>query len=149
MSRALLLTFCLLTAVDADCGYTFLRNTTSQYVAAQSKGLYTSITALSQNTVYTEQFKPVPLNSSILTHPLNLAHNRSFHDPDRCTTFTELIVTDPSHPFVIDTRMELDGSKITKIETLVTDAGDWLFKRDSLPLLQLARGLGPHPRSRA
>lgn len=119
---------CTLAATaSAACSGTFLRNTTSSYVDAQAKGLYSGITALSQNTIYTEQFKTVDIRVGILTHALKIAHNRSFHDDVRCTTFTEIIVTDPAHPYVIGTRMETDGSKITKIESLVTDAGDWLF----------------------
>jgi hypothetical protein len=117
----------LVATAFAQCSYTFLRNTTSQYIDAQTKGLYTGISAVSQNTVYTEQFKPVPINSSILTRPLKIARHLSIHDPVRCTTFTEAIITDPTHPYVIGTRMETDGARITKIENLVTDAGDWLF----------------------
>ncbi|KAF2276482.1 uncharacterized protein EI97DRAFT_494056 [Westerdykella ornata] len=127
MATPLLLIIALAGTTLADCGYAYLRNTTSQYVDAQSRGLYTAMTGLIPNTTYTEQFKPVDIRVGILSKPLKLAHNRSFHDPVRCTTFTEIIVTDPSHPYVIGTRMETDGAKITKIETLVTDAGDWLF----------------------
>lgn len=38
-------------------------------------------------------------------------------------------MTDPTHPYVIGTQMHFnaDGSQVTKIDTIVTDAGDWLF----------------------
>jgi hypothetical protein len=34
---------------------------------------------------------------------------------------------DPSHPYVLGVRTEGDGRVISKIETLVSDEGDWLF----------------------
>ena len=112
---------------SAECSRTFLHNTTSSYVDAQTKGLYTSIAALASNTSYTEQFKAIDIRVGILSKPLKIDSSRSIHDPRRCTTFTELIITDTTHPYVIGTRLETDGSKIIKMETLVTDEGDWLF----------------------
>jgi hypothetical protein len=127
MLQGIAIVSALAAIASAACSRTFLSNTTSSYVDAQKKGLYSGITALSQNTTYTEQFKAVDIRVGILTHPLRITHSRSFLDDVRCTTFTEIIVADPAHPYVIGTRMETDGSKITKIESLVTDEGDWLF----------------------
>lgn len=149
MLFSLFLAAALTATTSAECSRVFLRNATSQLVEAQTKGLPTSITGLSQDTAYSEQFKKVDIRVGILSKPLKIDHNRSFHDPIRCTTFTEIIVTDKAHPYVIGSRMESDGAKITKIETLVTDEGDWLFnatgyayynsleKWDPIPQLQL------------
>ena len=52
---------------------------------------------------------------------------RSFLDRKRCKTFTEIIVTEGGHPYVIGTRLYVDNGKITRIDSLVTDKGDWLF----------------------
>lgn len=48
-------------------------------------------------------------------------------DPTLCTAFIEIIVTDPKHPYVIGVRAEADGKVVKKVETLVSDEGDWLF----------------------
>ncbi|KAF2113582.1 hypothetical protein BDV96DRAFT_496172 [Lophiotrema nucula] len=127
MLSRLLFTRSLAISVAAECTRTFLKNTTSSLIDAQTKGTYSGITALSDVTAYTEQFKQADIRVGILSKALKIDTSRSIHDPVLCTTFTEIIVTDKSHPYVIGTRMELDGSKITKIETLVTDQGDWAF----------------------
>ncbi|KAF1994837.1 hypothetical protein P154DRAFT_557052 [Amniculicola lignicola CBS 123094] len=120
----------LATTVSSSCTLPLLKSTTFSLLAAQSKGSSSTITALSSpNIVYTEQFNPASITTGILSKGLNIRHSRSFHDPVLCTTFTEIIVTDPSHPYVIGTRMEVDPGteKISKIESLVSDEGDWLF----------------------
>ena len=35
----------------------------------------------------------------------------SFHDDKRCKTFTEIIVTEGGHPYVIGTRLYLHGAR--------------------------------------
>jgi hypothetical protein len=125
---AIILTYSLIVATaSAICDLTFLSDSAGAYLSAQSSGLPSKILTLASNVTYTEQFKPRALNSSILTTPLNITSFRSFFDTVLCTSFTQAIVLDPKHPYVIGTRMEGDGLNITKIETLVTDEGDWLF----------------------
>jgi hypothetical protein len=58
---------------------------------------------------------------------LPIAFSRSFLDKDRCRTFSEVIVTGGGHPYVIGTRLSVDNGKITGIDSLVSDKGDWLF----------------------
>jgi hypothetical protein len=48
-----------------------------------------------------------------------------------CQTFTEVVVTDTSHPYVIGTRLRVNHDKIAEIESLVTQQGDWLFNADN------------------
>jgi hypothetical protein len=52
-------------------------------------------------------------------------------DQATCQTFTEVIVTDKSHPYVIGTRLRVNHDKIAEIESLVTQTGDWLFNADN------------------
>jgi hypothetical protein len=127
MLTHILVSVTLLVSASAECTRAFLKNATASLVTAQSKGTYSGLNALSSNVTYTEQFTPVDIRVGILSKALKIDTNISFHDPVLCTTFTQMIITDPSHPYVIGTRMESDGSKITKIESLVTDQGDWLF----------------------
>ncbi|KAF2462726.1 uncharacterized protein BDR25DRAFT_247765 [Lindgomyces ingoldianus] len=127
MLPILFLSFTIAATASEKCSRTFLNDATDAYLGAQSKGVYTSMFSFAENFTYTEQFKPANIASGILSKALKIDHNRSLLDTVLCTTFTEIIVTDPSHPYVIGTRMELDGQKITKMETLVTDEGDWLF----------------------
>jgi hypothetical protein len=118
----------LLAAIaSAECDYTYLSDMAGAYLDAQSKGLPSELYTLAPDFTYTEQFIPKPLNSSILTTALNITSSRTFQDTKLCTSFTQAIVNDTQHPYVIGTRVSADGLYITKIETLVSDAGDWLF----------------------
>jgi hypothetical protein len=62
---------------------------------------------------------------------LPIALSRSIHDSTRCKTFTEVIVTEGDHQYVVGTRLYVDDGKITRIDSLVTDAGDWLFNANA------------------
>ena len=43
--------------------------------------------------------------------------------------YKKLIITDTTHPYVIGTQIHYDSTSIaaTKVEVIITDAGDWLF----------------------
>lgn len=129
MLISLLLSLLSLTLpTTAHCPKSLLLNTTTAYLTAQSNGLPTILTPLTTpNATYTENFAPAILTAGILTHPLNINHNRSFYDTTACSTFTELIVADPQTPYVIGTRMVWEGNKVGRIESLVTTTGDWAF----------------------
>ncbi|KAK1751009.1 hypothetical protein QBC47DRAFT_434755 [Echria macrotheca] len=68
------------------------------------------------------------ISAGILSKPLKIDHRRSIYDTSRCATYTELIITDHTHPYVIGSQIYLaPNGAITKLETLVTDSDDWLF----------------------
>ncbi|RDL33868.1 Uncharacterized protein BP5553_08236 [Venustampulla echinocandica] len=117
----------LAATASAECSRAMLKDATDQYVAAQSNGHRSEITALASNLTYTENEKPVDITKGVLVQPLKLDHNRSIHDTTECATFTELIVATSDHQYVIGTRMLFTDSKITTIESIVTDKGDWAF----------------------
>ncbi|KAF2245855.1 hypothetical protein BU26DRAFT_488555 [Trematosphaeria pertusa] len=127
MRSSLLCAGTLAATVAAMCDRTFLNDMSAAYLSAQTKGDPHEIPSLSANLVYTEQFKQIPLNVSIMNKPLPISYDRTFYDEVYCTAFVEVVVTDTAHPYVIGTRMEADGQYITKMETLVSDEGDWLF----------------------
>lgn len=78
-----------------------LNDWTALYLSAQTAGNPALLTeTLFPNLTYTEQFKPANISSGILSKPLNITQYRSVLDEVLCTSFTEIIVTDPSHPYV-------------------------------------------------
>ncbi|TEB35141.1 hypothetical protein FA13DRAFT_1762945 [Coprinellus micaceus] len=115
-----------LSPVFAACDYETLQAATRNYVTSQGTGAFASVAA---SATYTENFKTTPIQSSILSKALKIDHNRSLHDTTQCATYTEIVVTDPSHPYVIGVQMQYnaDATQVTKIEAIVTDQGDWLF----------------------
>ncbi|KAK1766954.1 hypothetical protein QBC33DRAFT_493076 [Phialemonium atrogriseum] len=113
---------------ETTCTRDFLKAQTDAYVAAQVAGKPDGLKAASDAATYTQNFKASTLASGILATPLAVAHNRSTFDTTQCATYTEMIVT-AGTPHVIGTQMRFDNSSgaLTKVETLVTSKGDWLF----------------------
>jgi hypothetical protein len=111
----------------AQCTREELVAATNSLLEAQSSGKPDALAPLAANAAYTEQFKTANIATGILSQPLKLDHNRSSHDTTACATYTELIVTNPAHPYVLGTQMRFADGEIAKIDTLVTDQGDWLF----------------------
>ncbi|RYO19848.1 hypothetical protein AA0111_g10268 [Alternaria arborescens] len=112
------------------CEREFLAAFTSLYLNAQTVGNSSLLTNyMLQNYTYSENFTPANLSAStsILNKPLNSTNSRVFLDPYLCSAFTEIIVPEPSHPYVLGVRIEGNGKYVTKMETLVSDEGDWLF----------------------
>jgi hypothetical protein len=116
----------IVVTVSAACTREFLTNATNEYVTAQSVGT-SGLSTLASNVTYTENEKPLAISKGVLAQPLKIDQNLSIHDTTLCRTFTQLIVTDPKHPYVIGTRMVFTDNKATTIESIVTDAGDWAF----------------------
>lgn len=120
---------------DTDaCTREALKSHTETLLAAQTSGDPSSLIALqsasSPEFIYTEDFKSKTLATSVLKTPLKIDHHRSLLDTTQCATYTEIIsASDPQTPRVIGTQMRFDAtaSKLVKIETLVTQPGDWLF----------------------
>jgi hypothetical protein len=115
----------------ATCTRASLEAITTLYIQAQAAG-NPSLFPLSPNLTYYENDTPTNLTSSLLIQPLTIDFNRSLHDTVACTTFTELTAATNPHPYVIDTKLVLSPSgQISSIESVITDAGDWLFNATS------------------
>jgi len=118
----------LVTTCSGECSRELLKSVTNQYVSTQASGQSSNFLALSDAVNYTENEKSVNIRtSSILLQPLKIDHSRSIHDTTSCFTFTELIAATNQHPYVIGTRMLLTNNRVTTIESIVTDKGDWAF----------------------
>ena len=116
------------TSGAADCTRDSLKTATETYMSAQTAGKPDGVVSLAAAGLnYTEDSLPHDIKTGVLTMPLRIDHNRSLLDTTQCATYTELIVTDPAHPRVIGTQMRFDKGKLVKMESLVTQAGDWAF----------------------
>jgi hypothetical protein len=108
------------------CTRAELKAATDAYVKAQSLG-DTSALPLAANAHYLENMSSIDAKAGLWNTALPIAHAMSFHDDKRCKTFTEIIVTGGGHPYVIGTRLYMNNGNIIRIDSLVTDKGDWLF----------------------
>lgn len=139
-------------AAAAGCDRSTLVEITSRYVAAQSLGEIRYLQGLTANTTYTENADATAIGAGILSRALKIDHSRSIHDTTACSTYTELIIADPAHPYVIGTQIRLaadgggwNGTGIAKVETIVTEAGDWLFNPQHTLHYTLAEAWDPIP----
>ena len=139
----------LTASVSADCSRAFLKSATDAYVAAQSSGKTGNFSSFTTpDVVITENNNGTSTNSSILATAIKLDFNRSFHDTVQCATFTELIAASNPHPYVIHTRMTFSNEKATLIESIVTDAGDWLFNATGTLNLVTPEDWSPIPKEK-
>jgi hypothetical protein len=118
---------CLAAPTDAACTREDLEAAVNDLLTAQTIGSSAAIKALSSSVTYTQNDKAGTISTGILATPLKIDHNRSEYDTTACATYSELIVADKAKPYVIGTQMRFTGGSITKVQTLVTTTGDWLF----------------------
>jgi hypothetical protein len=115
------------TNAQAACNREMLQGVAATYVKAQTDGK-PGIVPLARSASYAENDKAMDIGRGVLAGPLKVDFTRSFHDTTQCATFTELVAATDPHPYVIHTRMEVTGDgKVSKMESVVTDDGDWVF----------------------
>jgi hypothetical protein len=113
------------------CTREALQAAVDSYIAAQKAGDPTKMT-LAANVKYTQDMKDITADKSIVKTALpTIASQIDIFDVDSCRTYTQLIVTEKSHPYVIGTRLKLDNGKISEVNTMVTDQDDWSFNATS------------------
>lgn len=114
-------------AAPAGCSRATLQKVADAYVSAQKAG-NPSLLPMAANAKYEENDKAVDPAKGVLAEALKVDFTRSFYDTTQCASFTELVAATHSHPYVIHTRIEAtaDG-KASKVESVVTDEGDWVF----------------------
>jgi hypothetical protein len=115
------------TNAQAACDRAMLQQLGATYVEAQSSG-QPAMMPLAEKAYYGENDRPAAIAQGILAQPLTVDFTRSLYDTTECAVFTELVAATHSHPYVIHTRMEVsDDGKVTIMESVVTDADDWVF----------------------
>jgi hypothetical protein len=115
------------TNARAECNREMLRKLSDTYVKAQTDGK-ANMLPLAKGASYAENDQAMDIGKGVLAGPLKVDFTRSFHDTTQCATFTELVAATNPHPYVIHTRIEATkGGKVSKMESVVTDAGDWVF----------------------
>lgn len=112
---------------SAACSRDTLQALADTYVNAQKAGNAAMI-PLAAGASYAENDVAMNIADGVLSEALTVDFTRSFHDTTQCATFTELTAATHAHPYVIHTRIEAtEDGKASKIESIVTDEGDWVF----------------------
>jgi hypothetical protein len=115
------------TAVYAqECTRPMLQAAVESYLAAQASGDISRM-SLDAKAKFQENMIPTTKEKGLWNTALPIAHTISIYDVPRCKTFTEVIVTEGGHPYVLGTRLAVKSGRITEIDSLVSDQDDWLF----------------------
>ena len=125
------------TRAQSVCTRADLQSAVDSYIAAQGKGTPSEM-RLATTAKYSENMQDAAIEKGILRTPLKIDFHRSLLDASACETFTEVIVTEVTHPYAMGVRLKLTAGRIAEIETLVTDKDDWLFNADNY--LKYSRG---------
>jgi hypothetical protein len=112
------------------CTRAELKAATKAYVNAQRTGDISKL-QFADNAQFLENMSMIGKGDGLWNKKLPIAYSSSYHDPQRCKTFTEIVVTDGGHPYVIGTRLYMNDGKILRVDSLVTDKGDWLFNANA------------------
>jgi hypothetical protein len=107
-----------------------LQAATDLYLAAQAKGDPSGM-PLAMGLAYMENQQVADIKTGVIQKPLKIDFHRTLIDPATCQSFTEAIITDKTHPYVLGTRLRVNHDKIVEIESMVTQEGDWLFNADN------------------
>ena len=86
---------------------------------------------LQEKVHFLENMSTVERADGLWNTALPIANAMSFHDPRRCKTFTEIIVTEGGTPYVLGTRLYLHDGEVIRVDSIVTKQGDWLFNADA------------------
>jgi hypothetical protein len=121
----------LLSQAAAACTRAMLQDATMAYLKAQAAGQLTTLSVLDAKVSYAENDKIMDIKTGVLSQPMTIDFSRSFYDTTECAAVTEVNAASNKHPYVIMTRLLFTGEKITTIESIVTDEGDWAFNATS------------------
>lgn len=126
LSIAILLFSTAFIQAQTECTRPMLQAAADSYIAAQTAGNLSKM-SLAAKAKFLENMKEITQDKGLWNKALPIAFHRSIYDVGRCMTFTEVIVTEGGHPYVLGTRLKLKDGKVMEIDSLVTDEGDWLF----------------------
>jgi hypothetical protein len=115
---------------QVSCSREGLKAATDLYVAAQTKG-DTAGMPLAKGLSYVENMQAMDIATGLIKTPMKVDHTFSVLDTATCQTFTEVIVTDKTKPYVLGTRLRVNHGLIAEIETVWTSTGYWLFNVDN------------------
>jgi hypothetical protein len=127
-----------------NCTRGGLQKAADLYVEAQMKGDVSGL-PLAASAGYWENNVLADIKQGLINTAMKIDHHRSLLDEGSCQTFTESIVTDKAHPYVLGTRLRVNHDKIAEIEILWTTTGYWLFNADAYLKYSSAEDWAPIP----
>jgi hypothetical protein len=113
----------------SPCTRAQLLQSAEGYIQAQRTADPSTIPFGGEWITFNENFELSSMGGGMLGKALKIDYYRTLVvDEPSCATFTEVVVTDPAHPYVLGVLLQGRGAgKVSTVDMLVTDKGDWLF----------------------
>ncbi|KAI1657717.1 hypothetical protein F4813DRAFT_389453 [Daldinia decipiens] len=118
------------TLASAECTREGLLAAANSYIAAQTSGSIDGLKLSAANFTYLQNNKASDIKTGVLSQPLKIDLNRSTADTVACASYTMLISTTGSKPYVISTQIrhqDNDTSSIALIDTIAATTGALFF----------------------
>lgn len=119
-----------LTLVSAECTRDGLLAAANSYIVAQSSGKLDGLARSATNFTYRENNKVTDIARGVMSTSLKLDINRTTADTVECASYSMLISSSGSKPYVIATQIrhaESDSGTITMIDTIAATTGALFF----------------------
>jgi len=127
------------------CDKSQLQTITEDYIKAQAVG-DTSLIPMGLWLDYNQNLEEGTMATGVISKPQKIDFTRTIYDSQTCTSFTEVIITNPEHPYVLGAIINERGGQLGGIDILVTDkANGWLFNPASTLKYDKAENWGPIP----
>ncbi len=109
------------------CTRADMKAAADNYIAAQTAGDMT-LMHMGLWVQYAEQNDTASMATGVISKPQKIDFHRSLLDTTSCTSFTEMVITDPAHPYVLGALLQARGGQVSSMDVLVTDrVNGWLF----------------------
>ena len=127
------------------CDAAALKTITDDYIKAQTTG-DTSVIPMGLWLDYNQNLEESTMATGVISKPQKIDFTRTISDTQTCTSFTEVIITDPAHPYVLGAVISERGGQLGSIDILVTDqVNGWLFSPAGTLKYDKAENWGPIP----
>ena len=127
------------------CNRADLQAAADSYVTAQTTGDTTPM-KFTLWVDYMENLDEATMSTGVISKPQKIDFHRTLIDSRNCSTFTEVIITDPAHPYVLGALVQSRGDQIGGMDVLVTDAKNgWLFNPANTKKYSEAENWSPIP----
>ncbi|KAF2204136.1 hypothetical protein GQ43DRAFT_201061 [Delitschia confertaspora ATCC 74209] len=119
-----------ISSVSAECTRDSLLAAANSYIRAQTAGKLDSLSLATEGFTYQENNKIIDIKKGVINTPLKIDLNRSTADTVACASYTMLISTSGSKPYVLATQLTHKNdntSSITMIDTIAATTGSLFF----------------------
>jgi hypothetical protein len=146
------LLFAAHSASAQGCTRDILQGTADDYIAAQETADPTKM-HMGLWVSYNEQMQDATMATGVLSKPMKVDFHRELLDTTACKIFSEVVIVDPAHPYVIGTVIQNGGGPgivgpdvIGGIDSVWTDKKvGWLFNPANTKKYSEAENWGPIP----